>query len=198
MVDQEYGGPPAAPISVTAPLGEAWRRMVRGLFGPFDLTKWLTLGFCAFLASCGEGVASFNANFGRGGGGRGGSGTGLAEAVRWIENNLILVALLAAAFLVVALALAALVFWLQSRGKFMLLDGLVFDRGAVVEPWRAFRLLANSLFRFKFALAAGGTGAAGIVLAIAAAEVAVGLGILVTIFRDRASTDVDTLSEVRL
>lgn len=37
-----------------------------------------------------------------------------------------------------------------------------------------------------------------IVLAIAAAEVAVGLGILVVIFRDRASTDVDMLSEVRL
>ena len=37
-----------------------------------------------------------------------------------------------------------------------------------------------------------------IVLALAAAEVAVGLGILVTIFRDRASTDVDALAEVRL
>ena len=35
-------------------------------------------------------------------------------------------------------------------------------------------------------------------IAIAAAEVAVGLGILVAIFRDRVSTDVDTLSEVRL
>jgi len=37
-----------------------------------------------------------------------------------------------------------------------------------------------------------------IVLAVAAAEVAVGLGILVAIFRDRASTDVDALAEVRL
>jgi len=36
-----------------------------------------------------------------------------------------------------------------------------------------------------------------IVLAIAAAEVAVGLGILVAIFRNRVSTDVDELSEVR-
>ena len=35
------------------------------------------------------------------------------------------------------------------------------------------------------------------VLAIAAAEVAVGLGILVAIFRNRVSTDVDELSEVR-
>ena len=37
-----------------------------------------------------------------------------------------------------------------------------------------------------------------IVLAVAAAEVAVGLGILVAIFRDRSSTDVDALSGVRL
>lgn len=37
-----------------------------------------------------------------------------------------------------------------------------------------------------------------VILAVAAAEVAVGLGILVTIFRDRLSTDVDALSEVRL
>ncbi len=37
-----------------------------------------------------------------------------------------------------------------------------------------------------------------IILAVAAAEVAIGLGILVAIFRNRASTDVDALSEVRL
>jgi NADH-quinone oxidoreductase subunit K len=37
-----------------------------------------------------------------------------------------------------------------------------------------------------------------VILAVAAAEVAVGLGILVAIFRDRRSTDVDGLAEVRL
>jgi len=42
-----------------------------------------------------------------------------------------------------------------------------------------------------------GQAAVFIVLAIAAAEVAVGLGILVAIFRNRVSTDVDELSEVR-
>lgn len=42
-----------------------------------------------------------------------------------------------------------------------------------------------------------GQGAVFIVLAVAAAEVAVGLGILVAIFRNRVSTDVDELSEVR-
>lgn len=47
------------------------------------------------------------------------------------------------------------------------------------------------------AVALSGQSAAFIVLAIAAAEVAIGLGILVAIFRNRASTDVDLLSEVR-
>ena len=42
-----------------------------------------------------------------------------------------------------------------------------------------------------------GQGAVFIILAIAAAEVAIGLGILVAIFRNRQSTDVDLLREVR-
>ncbi len=37
-----------------------------------------------------------------------------------------------------------------------------------------------------------------IILSVAAAEVAIGLGILVAIFRNRASTDVNALAEVRL
>jgi NADH-quinone oxidoreductase subunit K len=45
--------------------------------------------------------------------------------------------------------------------------------------------------------ALSGQGAAFIILAIAAAEVAVGLGILVAIFRNRTSTDIDQLAEVR-
>lgn len=46
--------------------------------------------------------------------------------------------------------------------------------------------------------ALAGQSAVFIILAIAAAEVAVGLGILVAVFRNRASTDVDTLAELRL
>ncbi|MGL4609318.1 MAG: NADH-quinone oxidoreductase subunit NuoK [Trueperaceae bacterium] len=48
------------------------------------------------------------------------------------------------------------------------------------------------------ALALSGQAAVFIILAIAAAEVAVGLGILVAIFRYRASTEIDSMAEVRL
>ena len=34
----------------------------------------------------------------------------------------------------------------------MFLDGVVHNRGAVVAPWKAFRLHGNSLFLFSFAL----------------------------------------------
>jgi NADH-quinone oxidoreductase subunit K len=47
-------------------------------------------------------------------------------------------------------------------------------------------------------MALSGQTAVFIILAVAAAEVAVGLGILVAIFRYRASTEIDSMAEVRL
>jgi len=41
-------------ISVIDPITPAWNHMVRILFKPFAFKKWLALGFCAFLAQCGE------------------------------------------------------------------------------------------------------------------------------------------------
>ena len=51
-------------ISPLNPIGPAWNRMLKILFKPFDLKKWLILGFCVFLAQCGTG-----GNAGGGGGG---------------------------------------------------------------------------------------------------------------------------------
>jgi len=41
-------------ISVFDPLTPAWNHMVRILFKPFAFKKWCALGFCAFLAQCGQ------------------------------------------------------------------------------------------------------------------------------------------------
>ena len=38
------------PFSYFKPLSDAWQRMVRALFKPFDINKWFALGFTAFLA----------------------------------------------------------------------------------------------------------------------------------------------------
>ena len=37
-------------ISFVEPLSRAWERMRRMLFSPFELGRWLVLGFSAWLA----------------------------------------------------------------------------------------------------------------------------------------------------
>jgi hypothetical protein len=135
------------PPSVIDPLSRAWERTKQVLFRPFDIQKWLLLGFCAWLAYLGEG--------GGGGGNLGGQFAGddvsrdIEDVWRWILDHLTLIVVLAA----ILLLLGIVSMWLSSRGKFMFLDGVVRDRAAVAEPWRRFRTLGNSLFGFRLVVA---------------------------------------------
>ena len=51
-------------ISVAEPLTPALQQVKQMLFKPFDLAKWVTIGFCAWLAGLGEsgGGGGFNYN----------------------------------------------------------------------------------------------------------------------------------------
>jgi len=144
-------------ISVTEPIGWALTRTGRMLFKPFEWRKWFVLGFCAWLAQLGEGGG---ANVNLGGGGRDGPSGGWAgpfePLLGWGREHVGLVIVLAVAAFIVFLAIGLVVVWLSSRGKFMFLDGVVRNRGAVVEPWHRFRTPGNSLFGFRvvFGLAA--------------------------------------------
>ena len=120
--------------------------MVRILFQPFEFKKWMLLGFCAFLAQCGEG------------GGNSGNWSNWSnsnnqqrygEAKQWIESNLELVIGLAVGGIVLMMMIGLLVTWISSRGRFMLLDGIVKNRAAVSEPWTEFKTEGNSLFLFR-------------------------------------------------
>ncbi len=141
---------PAVALSVTNPIGAALDRTKRILFKPFDIGKWFVLGFCAFLAYLGQGAGG-----GVPPGGGGGGGPSSAEAVEWIKANLGAVIAVGLIVLILMLVIGLLILWVQSRGKFMFLDGVVHNRGAVVAPWKAFRLHGNSLFLFSFAISIG-------------------------------------------
>ncbi len=132
-------------ISVTAPVTTALDWTGRVLFRSFDLRKWFVLGFCAWLAWIGQ-------NFGGGGNGSRISdhaSTYFDPVSSWIEEHWTLVIVLVAVIFVLGIALGILFTWLSSRGQLMFLDGVVHDRGAVVEPWERFRELGNSLFVFR-------------------------------------------------
>ena len=144
-------------IPVINPVGEAFNRTGLVLFRPFNIGKWFTLGFCAFLAILGNTAGSVSGNFTsrisgtkRWPSGSGSAGSFVQQAISWINHNLGMVVLVGSAILFILLLFSALILWLQGRGKFMFIDGIVLNRGAVVEPWHAFRRLGNSLFGFTY------------------------------------------------
>ena len=139
------------PLSVTAPIQRAIDRTTTILFRPFHFEKWLTLGFCAFLAGLGNcsggGSTSWSnsADFG--------AGRTADRTLDWIDEHTLAVIGIGALVLVVVVVIALVLIWLQARGRFMLLDGVVHDRGAVKAPWEEYRNEANGAFRFKLVVA---------------------------------------------
>lgn len=137
------------PRSVIQPLTPAIQHTRRILFEPFLLSKWLRLGFCAFLMGSsqvggyGGGGPSLHSNSDSG-------ETSLLDAVMpWIREHLAVILTVAAIVVAVLVVLGLLLTWLSSRAQFMLLDGVLRNRGAIVAPWREYRREGNALFRFR-------------------------------------------------
>ncbi len=146
---------PQPEISALNPFSDAFSRTGRLLFSPFNLRLWLGLGLCVFLAQLGhtaEGFQGFNYTFQppapRGPAGHP-SGV-LYEVVRFILDHWVLALFIGWIAVTLVLAVTAILFWLSARGTFMMFDGLVHQRGNVIEPWRTFRDPADSLFVFNF------------------------------------------------
>ncbi len=133
-------------ILITAPLDFAVDRAKRVLFKPFQIGKWFTLGFCAFLAQLGEG-GGCNFNLPVGGGGGPGPAMPAPSSPSFEEWSWLIPLMVVAVIMV--LAIMVLVIWLKCRGKFMFMDGIVRNSGQVVDPWKYFRVQGNSLFCFN-------------------------------------------------
>ena len=135
-------------IEIFKPFGNAFELMKKILFQPFDLKKWLVIGFAAWLASLGSGGGSFNYQ-----------SDGGAE-VKKVNNAISQIPhpiLVAGIVLVIVLVLVLIVIfaWLRARGGFMFIDCIVKNRGAIAEPWREFRKEGNSYFLFSLLVVFG-------------------------------------------
>ena len=133
-----------------APLRRAWARMKGILFSPFDLGKWLVIGFSAWLARL------------AGGGGGGWTRLNLSrdhtvslhvrQALRGAWEHLRahphwLALIIVGA--VVVMVIGLLLVWISSRGRFIFLDNVVHDRARIAEPWRRFAERGDSLFLWR-------------------------------------------------
>src|SRR5436309_9773687 len=137
-------------IEIFKPFGEAFELMKKILFQPFDLKKWLVIGFAAFLASLSSGFSSsFNPL----------SGWSTREDNKAIAQPFQemwsagqfewwVIALIAVGGLII-LALVLAVVWVGARGRFIFTDCIVRNRAAIVAPWKEFRAEANGFFFFS-------------------------------------------------
>jgi len=134
-------------VSVIDPITPAIERARQMLFRPFDLGKWFVIGFCAWLATLGQGGGpNFNFSQGRGG------GFDPGHAKEFILDNLFWI-IPAALFVVILIIGLWLVFtWLSSRGRFMFLHCVARDKAEIRVPWTKFRQHSNSLFLFRIVL----------------------------------------------
>src|SRR5436309_3944922 len=129
-------------IEIFRPFGEAFELMKKILFQPFDLKKWLVIGFAAWLANLGCGGGSFNYGYNRHE-----EMQKVNEALSQIPHSLLLTGICVLVCLV--LVLIVLFAWLRARGCFMFIDCIAKNRGAIAEPWRDFRKEGNSYFLFS-------------------------------------------------
>ena len=137
-------------IEIFKPFGEAFELMKRILFQPFDLTKWLVIGFAAFLASFSTGFhSSFNPFSGWSGRE---DRKAMAESFRDFgsidQMDWWVIALIVTGGLII-LALVLVLMWLGARGRFIFTDCIVHNHGAIVAPWKEFRVQGNSFFLFS-------------------------------------------------
>jgi len=145
-------------IAFFEPLNRAWERMKRILWQPFDLKKWLVLGFSAWLAGLADGAGGggwkWMADDNDFPGSRNLHGSG--EVFRNAGEALIWLPIIAVAIMAVA-AILLLILWVSSRAKFIYLDNVIHNRAQMVEPWHRLRDLGNSLFlwRVGFLVACG-------------------------------------------
>src|SRR6476620_10701445 len=131
-------------IEVFAPFGEAFEATKKILFQPFDLTKWLVIGFAAWLATMfSSGGFNYRRNFEKGD----------WDWKAYIHDVPPWVIPLAIGGGLLVLAIIVLLLWLNSRGRFIFTDCIVRNRGAIVEPWHEFRTEGNRYFVIQLVIA---------------------------------------------
>ncbi len=144
-------------ISCTVPVNTAWERMKTMLFRPFDMGKWFTLGFSAWLATLGQnggGAGNFRGvgdllNEAKGGE----ANAGLEKVKEFYSAHAAIIGVVVVVAVVLMVVLGLLFLWLRCRGQFMFLDNMVHNRAQVKEPWERTKHYGDSLFKWNIVFA---------------------------------------------
>jgi hypothetical protein len=137
-------------ITVTDAIEPAYERVKQMLFRPFDFSKWIILGFCAWLAGLGEsGGGGLHWNTGNQGQPAEQFRHGYHKVHEFVLANLAWIVPAAICLFLLMVAIWLVILWLNSRGKFLFLHCVALDTAEVDAPWHQFAAQSNSLFCFR-------------------------------------------------
>lgn len=124
--------------------------MKKILFQPFDLKRWLVIGFAAFLASLSGGFSSSFNPLSHWSTREDNKAIAQSFQEMWSAGQFEwwAIALIAVGGLIILALVLALV-WVGARGRFIFTDCIVRNRAAIVAPWKELRAEANSFFLFS-------------------------------------------------
>jgi hypothetical protein len=135
-------------VSVIEPISPAIERVRLMLFKPFDLSKWLIIGFCAWLAQLGQGgggPTGFNYNFND----RQNEFNQISQVKDALLAYLPWIIIGAIIVIPILIIIGLVLCWLRSRGQFMFVHCIAGNKAEVVVPWKKFAGHGNSLFLFR-------------------------------------------------
>jgi hypothetical protein len=144
--------PESLPIRVVDPVGIAFEHMKVVLFRPFDFGRWFTIGFCAWLATLGQGGCSSTGNVGNTQSRFQKAKEHFPQAQQWVGDNLSWIIPVGIALVVIAFVVWILMIWVSSRGKFMFVHCVSQNRAEVHVPWSTYAMQGNSLFKFRLVM----------------------------------------------
>ena len=151
-------------ISVTEPIEPAYDRVKLILFRPFDLTRWVIIGFCAWLAGLGEagGGCINTGGFNLGNHERNDRVAQQAQHAYHAANDYVLANLawiipVLVVVVLVVLMVCLLIIWLSSHGKFMFLKCVALNDAEIEGAWTKLSGRANRLFWVRLGLSLLGT-----------------------------------------
>lgn len=145
------------------PLESAFATTRRLLFQPFDLHRWLVLGFLAWLSQLTSiGTTGLNTQANRSNSSPPTAWN--ASDILWearsavrrgletVQEHWVWMVPLIAFLAILALTVWVALIWLNSRGDLLFVAGVTRRQTNLPEPWHEFSREANSLFRFRLVL----------------------------------------------
>jgi hypothetical protein len=127
-----------ASVSVVEPVGKAIEEVKTILFSPFNLEKWFTIGFCAWLTFMSLIIPGFQEIIGS-----------VREEKEWVITNLTWLIPLTCFVVTLIILIGLVLSWLSSRGQFMFLHCVAKNKAEVSIPWTKYASHGNSLFLFR-------------------------------------------------